>query len=687
MTNLDSLQRQIDELKEQNRAIIESLKKIGGNVGVSAAETAPRPSIEAMPAMVALDPEPVKPVKKNKDAHWEEKIGIKLFSRLGILALVIGIGFFIKYVNDNNLIGYAGRILIGVISGIALVIAGEFSARFKKFASWGKVLVGGGLAVMYFSIYAAYAFTDYRVALGMSQTMDIIFLVMVAGLAAFLSIRDNSQLIAAEAFFLGFLTCLLNRDFGSMVLVYDLILTVALVVTAAYKKWPLISIGGVLGTYISYSLWRADNGDANILAMSFLSIFFLVYVLQSLILSSRSKDDIDLEYRIVTANVINSLFFFVLGLLVSREWRGDWDVLFCSLFAVFHLIGAWTSWHLKKELTSHAYFYLGVSSLAIAIPLWFDKEMVTLAWSVVFLVMLVTGLRTKYRPLEYSAHMLAILILGKVLLVDVTLKGFSIDDIAGSTRLWAFIGSSAFFLAAYLFIAFNRHSLKEGLSKVTPYFYSIVPTMLLTISVIMETGDGNTNWTTIWLCALFLLVAFLPAFGERFKEFRWQGTVVGAALLFKVFAYDLFFLEFNPTRDLEKYHLVTYLISVGSLLLASIFWRLKSSDKLSKEAATAYQWLAAILAFFVIVLEFDGYSVSVAWAILALILIFTGFLIKDKDSRYQGIAVLFFTLCKVFIYDTSELETGYRMISYISLGGILLGASFLYNKYKDKIGS
>jgi uncharacterized membrane protein len=40
---------------------------------------------------------------------------------------------------------------------------------------------------------------------------------------------------------------------------------------------------------------------------------------------------------------------------------------------------------------------------------------------------------------------------------------------------------------------------------------------------------------------------------------------------------------------------------------------------------------------------------------------------------------------KVFFIDLSELERGYRIVSFIGLGAILLVVSFLYQKYKGQI--
>ncbi|OGF48860.1 MAG: hypothetical protein A2231_08515 [Candidatus Firestonebacteria bacterium RIFOXYA2_FULL_40_8] len=50
-------------------------------------------------------------------------------------------------------------------------------------------------------------------------------------------------------------------------------------------------------------------------------------------------------------------------------------------------------------------------------------------------------------------------------------------------------------------------------------------------------------------------------------------------------------------------------------------------------------------------------------------------------------AILLFiiTSIKVFLVDLSFLDTGYRIVSFIGLGVILIVTAYLYSRYKDKI--
>jgi uncharacterized membrane protein len=48
--------------------------------------------------------------------------------------------------------------------------------------------------------------------------------------------------------------------------------------------------------------------------------------------------------------------------------------------------------------------------------------------------------------------------------------------------------------------------------------------------------------------------------------------------------------------------------------------------------------------------------------------------------RWQSLILIAFTICKVFLYDVSELGGSYRIVSFIALGAVLLGISFIYQR-------
>ena len=112
---------------------------------------------------IAQEPQNLpEPPPKKEATHFETAVGMKWFGRIGILALAIGIGLFIKYAFDNNWVGLSARIIIGIVIAVTLLVVGEVFSTRKHYENWAQTLMGGGIAIGYFAIYASYHFPAYR---------------------------------------------------------------------------------------------------------------------------------------------------------------------------------------------------------------------------------------------------------------------------------------------------------------------------------------------------------------------------------------------------------------------------------------------------------------------------------------------------------------------------------------------
>lgn len=86
--------------------------------------------------------------------EWEMLVGGKLLNRIGAIALVLGIGFFLKFAFDHNWITMTVRVIIGMTVGALLLVLGAISRR-KGLSIFAQGSVGAGIATMYLSVYAA----------------------------------------------------------------------------------------------------------------------------------------------------------------------------------------------------------------------------------------------------------------------------------------------------------------------------------------------------------------------------------------------------------------------------------------------------------------------------------------------------------------------------------------------------
>src|SRR5262245_61721090 len=101
---------QYDELRQLIAALTERVHKLEKAAGLRRWQEVPPPistiQDSTPPPSLALDSE--------TEAELESKIGGRWLNRIGILAMLIGVSYFLKYAFDNNWIGPAARIVIGL---------------------------------------------------------------------------------------------------------------------------------------------------------------------------------------------------------------------------------------------------------------------------------------------------------------------------------------------------------------------------------------------------------------------------------------------------------------------------------------------------------------------------------------------------------------------------------------------
>jgi len=80
-------------------------------------------------------------------------------------------------------------------------------------------------------------------------------------------------------------------------------------------------------------------------------------------------------------------------------------------------------------------------------------------------------------------------------------------------------------------------------------------------------------------------------------------------------------------------------------------------------------------------------ALSVLWTVFSVALMLLGFKENRPGLRKVSLGLFAVTLGKVFLFDMANISTPYRIISFIILGLVLVGTSYLYYKFKDKIQS
>jgi uncharacterized membrane protein len=255
--------------------------------------TAPPASPPAPPAPPrhAPPPLPPEPPSPRFAIDWEAFVGVKLFSAIAGIALVLAAIFFLRYSIEQGWLTPAIRVAIGVIVATALLVVCELRAA-RKYAVTANALDAAAIAILFATFYAARALWDLIPA---AATFGLLILVTV--LAVLLSIRHDSRFIAVLGLLGGFATPALlstgeNRPIP--LFAYLLLLNAGLAWVAFKKGWPLLTILTLVLTAIYQWGWVVTFLDTGQLSLAMgIFIVFSVMSFAALMLGRRGLERSD----------------------------------------------------------------------------------------------------------------------------------------------------------------------------------------------------------------------------------------------------------------------------------------------------------------------------------------------------------------------------------------------------------
>ncbi|MGC9947495.1 MAG: DUF2339 domain-containing protein [Bryobacteraceae bacterium] len=98
-----------------------------------------------------------------------------------------------------------------------------------------------------------------------------------------------------------------------------------------------------------------------------------------------------------------------------------------------------------------------------------------------------------------------------------------------------------------------------------------------------------------------------------------------------------------------------------------------------------FSLLATTLTTLLLYYRISGSMLTMAYGIQGVILLTSGFPLRDRVLRISGLALLLGCILKLFVWDLRHLETLPRICSFIVLGVILLGVSWIYTRFRERV--
>jgi len=414
-------------------------------------EQPPQPRAEPRPAPPApRTPAPAGP------ALWERLVGGNLVAKVGILILFIGLAFLVKYTYERIHVPIELRLTGVAIGAIVLLVIG-WRLRLAR-PGYALILQGGGIAILYLVIYAAFR----RFGL-LPAPLAFFLLVGVAAASAALAIAQNSLTLAVVGVTGGFLAPVLastGRGDHVILFSYYAVLNAGIVAVAWMKAWRVLNVLGFVFTFVIGWAWGAKAYRPELFASTepFLVLFFAMYLAIPVLFARRRAVELK-DY--VDGTLVFGVPVVAFGLqaaVVSHiEYGAAWSAL---ALAVVYLALAWTLIRragANLRLLVESYVALSLAFATLAIPLAFDGRLTSAVWALEGAAVVWVGAR-QGRLLARCFGYLLQFAAGIAFLWDID-SGYGSTPLLNSFWLGAtFVATAGLFCAGY--IERNRERLR-----------------------------------------------------------------------------------------------------------------------------------------------------------------------------------------------------------------------------------
>ncbi|MGH9942604.1 MAG: DUF2339 domain-containing protein [Pyrinomonadaceae bacterium] len=352
----------------------------------------------AAQASKAVHVEPVARVRRD----LETAIGGSWFNWIGIIALTLGVAFFLKYAFENQWIGPTGRVLLGGAAGCALLGLAE-RLRLRGYRPYAHVLSGGGILILYLSVYAAYNF--YHL---IGQPFAFLLMAAVTSTAVLLAARYDALPIAVLGLLGGFATpVLLSRGVDNQIALFGYIalLDAGVLALAYFKEWRSLNYLSFAATVLMFAGWMDQWYEPAKLGPTifFLTLFFLMFaalaVLHNL-LKQRPARWFDVSLALTNATIYFATSYSLLE-LTHHSVLGAHALAVAALFGLLFLTAE--RLHHADQLLALSYLGAAVTFLTIAVAIQLDQHWATIGWAVEGLMLTWVGFRTGRAAPRYAA--------------------------------------------------------------------------------------------------------------------------------------------------------------------------------------------------------------------------------------------------------------------------------------------
>jgi uncharacterized membrane protein len=346
---------------------------------------APEPQPEPIAAFEAEPaPEPTPPPKPHtppptprKPFDWESLIGVKLFSWIAGIALVLAALFFLSYSVEHGWLSPPVRASLGLATGIILLLVCELRVA-RNYAFTANAMDGAGIAILYATLFAMHALWHLLPA-----SAVFVLMLIVTAIAVLLSIRRDSVFIALLGLVGGFATpALLSTGENKPVALFSylLLLNVGLLWVAIQRRWPLLTALSVAFTVIYEWSWIGKYLTVSQLPLA-VSIFVLLAAAAAASLWMRRRaDEAQRRFDFAAISSAGLPLLFAIYVAAVSSYGVQYNILFT--FLLFITSGLSVIAIFRGPVWLHL---LGGATIALVLVVWRATSYTPAAWPAVLI--------------------------------------------------------------------------------------------------------------------------------------------------------------------------------------------------------------------------------------------------------------------------------------------------------------
>jgi uncharacterized membrane protein len=644
----------------------------------------------------------------------ESKIGQRWIAWVGAIVLFFSAAFFLKHAFENDWIGPTGQVVICALAGLAMLVCGS---RFivKGWQTLGQSLMGLGMAILYATFFAAFSLYEPSV---MSQSTAFAFMVAVTLAGMALAVLHNALTIAFLALVGGVLTPVLvstGQDARDALFTYLLLLNLGVLGVAFFRGWRLLDTLAMVGTFALYSGWYGKFYQPTSLgpALAWLGAFYVVFLALPFLYHLVRKQSFTIE-RFIMA-LANAAFAAGFAWYMLRKQH-----LFTMGFVALGMAEAYLvlGTIIRRRLPEDARALFGaiamtVTFLTLAVPMQLRAHGIMLAWVAEAPVLAYLAYRFRYRPVRVFAAAVLVLAVGRLFLFDVHWPlhaGFFVPfnnrqfisamAVPAAAALYALIHHRfrvqatdldwamklAAALGAGLVVLIVLHAEIHGWLKndLGDYAAGSAVTALWAIGALaylLSAGRARQGEPLVWGVGTFILgvaaVLGMAVFGQHLgaKHVLCANARFVANLL-------VMLLLFGYARKIDQ---ATTAREDTDGTFAAIFFVAGIVGLLALLSAEAYSYCSDVIKDHTRARRAGQMSITLVWSLYAISLLFLGFWRRWRALRLGGLALFGVAALKIVLVDLTHLKDVYRIVSFLVLGLLMLGASYLYHRLEKRL--